>query len=284
MMSLKDTKRRINGVKNTQKITRAMKLVSSAKFARASHAFSMSQPYRKGFEAMLSHLLLREELAHPLLEKREEKKTLCIVLTTDRGFCGGLNSNLLKRVTAFLQEKSPIEVDVMLWGRKAKAVEKQHSVHVVEKIEKMLDAPSYGFAAEVVDKIAGLFESGVYDGVFVLYSAFRNAVLQEPCILRLLPFSPTPPVEAKPSKTGLLTEPLSAELVPVLLKKYIAVQLYQVLLESAVSEHAARMSAMDNATNNAEDVIRKLTLDYNRARQAAITKELIEITSGAEAL
>ncbi len=286
MMSLKDTKRRITGVKNTQKITRAMKMVSSAKFARAIHAFTNSQAYRTSFASVLSRLIGQAELVHPLLTVREEKKNLCIVLTTDRGFCGGLNSNLLKFTAAFLREKKENSCELELWGKKAKAVEKNGLVTVVGRVEKVLERPDYSFCMDTVQRISRLYAAEQIDSVYIVYPSFKNAVVQTPAIKRILPFvrEDFPAEKEAPSTTGLLLEPQAQEIFPGMLEKYLAVQLYQILLESAVSEHAARMSAMDSATNNADEVIQKLTLNYNRARQAAITKELIEITSGAEAL
>ena len=285
MMSLKDTKRRINGVKNTQKITRAMKLVSSAKFARAIHAFTLSQPYRASFASVLSRLLQREELVHPLLAVREEKKNLCIVLTTDRGFCGGLNSNLLKFVSTFLRKGGEQSCEVELWGKKSKPLEKTGLAKVAGQIEKVLERPSYPFCVSTIQRLSRSYEAGEVDGIYLFYPSFKNAVVQEPAVKRILPFLKEDlPVQKEAVSTGLLLEPEGEQLFPSMVEKYLAVQLYQILLESSVSEHAARMAAMDNATNNADDVIQKLTLHYNRARQAAITKELIEITSGAEAL
>ncbi len=286
MMSLKDTKRRINGVKNTQKITRAMKMVSSAKFARAIHAFTYSQPYRTSFASVLSRLLQREEITHPLLTVREEKKNLCIVLATDRGFCGGLNSNLLKFSAAFLRDKKEQTCTVELWGKKAKPFEKVGLATVASRVEKVLERPSYEFCLSTIQRLSRAYEAGEIDGAYILYPSFKNAVVQEPAVKRFFPFlrEDLPVEKVETRSTGLILEPDAVSLFPSMVEKYLAVQLYQILLESAVSEHASRMAAMDNATNNADEVIQKLTLNYNRARQAAITKELIEITSGAEAL
>lgn len=287
MPSLKDTKRRIVSVKNTQKITRAMKLVSSAKFTRANHLVLNARPYGHSLDEMIKRLIGEESMASPLLEERIEKKSLLVIVATDRGLCGSLNANLIKLSQRFLDEKKHvgISVDVVLWGRRAEMVVNHRKEKVNSKNEKVLDKPSYEFAANAAKQFNRTFLEKSYDRIYCAYSQFNNALTQTPKIDLLLP------IRAEIGKENLqnnprdfLLEPSKDTLLNSLLAKQIANKLYRILLEGSASEHAARMTAMDNATNNADEVIRRLTLEYNRARQAAITKELIEITSGAEAL
>ena len=291
MPSLKDTKRRIGSVKSTQKITRAMKLVSSAKFARANRAILNARPYGEAFANMVSLMVKGEEQSSPLLEKRDEKKTLLIIVSSDRGLCGGLNSNLFKEVGRFLSERSQkgVQADLILWGKRSCMYGSKRPETSLNKEEKVLDKPDYGFVARHTTEFCRQFEEGEYDRVVVAYSHFQNAITQKPTLKQLLPVEPHEDSgETSGDENGVakefLFEPEKQALVDQILRQQIATDLYGILLNGAASEHAARMTAMDNATNNADDVIRSLTLLYNRARQAAITKELIEITSGADAL
>ncbi|MFK7873082.1 MAG: ATP synthase F1 subunit gamma [Oligoflexales bacterium] len=286
MPTLKDTKRRITSVKSTQKITRAMKLVSSAKYARANRELLKSKPYREAFSDLFTHVASVEgKQPSPLMEVRNEKKSLLIVVTTDRGLCGGLNSNLLKKAKVYLDEKhnQGVTVDVALWGRRAQMGFSGEKNHVLSSELGVLDRPSFDFVSTQATRFRKLFEEEKYDRIDLVYPSFRNVVSQTP---KVVPIFPVVPPEANHAEYGVepLAEPDPQTLFEDVLSKHVVSILLGVLQEGAASEHAARMTAMDNATNNAEEVVRALTIQYNRARQAAITKELIEITSGAEAL
>jgi F-type H+-transporting ATPase subunit gamma len=286
MPSIKDTKRRIVSVKNTQKITKAMKLVSAAKFARANQAVLKARAYTEAFEQMVHRVIASSEVSSPLLEKRKRKKSVLIVIGTDRGMCGGLNSNIFRKVDRFLtHEKSEgIHIQLFLWGRRTFLL--SGKAPVIKRIDKVLEKSSLEFAEQEAAKLTSLFLEGEVDEIQIAYPRFVNAISQKPQIERLLPISPESilPVEAIENSSGYLFEPDQDELVQELLRKGVVLKLYSIMLHSAASEHAARMTAMDSATSNAQEVIKTLTLAYNRARQAGITKELIEITSGAEAL
>lgn len=284
MASLKDTKRRIGSVKNTQKITRAMKLVSAAKFARANVAAVNSRPYGEAFDRMVKQLSSVSTSESPLLNRRPIKKALIIVMTSDKGLCGGLNSNLIKKCTAFAKKQleAGVEVDMVQWGKRGSALARNLKLNVVQTLEKVLEKPSYQTASSSADEFSEKYVAEKYDAVFAAYPKFENAMTQTPEIEELLPFGIDEDESA--DDRVFVFEPSADKLLDSLLKKQVANRLYRMMLEGSASEHAARMTAMDNATNNAEEVVKKLTLDYNRARQAAITTELIEITSGAEAL
>ncbi len=288
MPSLKETKRRIVSVKSTQKITKAMKLVSSAKFARANQNLIKSREYHASLGRLTQSFLDEATAFDPLTSVREEKKSLVLLIATDRGLCGALNSGLFKKLHNFVEEKEKesITCDYALWGRRAILWGKKQEVETLESKEKVLDKPSYEFAKEVAQRVGDLFQKEAYDRVYVCFSHFRNAISQQPKISTLLPVGLS---SEKSEEKGLgfdrsFFEPSRPELSSFCLQQFLTSSLYEKLLESAASEHAARMTAMDNATNNADAVIKDLTLEYNRARQAAITKELIEITSGADAL
>jgi F-type H+-transporting ATPase subunit gamma len=284
MASLKDTKRRIGSVKNTQKITRAMKLVSAAKFARANASAVNSRPYGEAFDRMVKKLSGVANTDSPLLKKRDVKKALVVVMAADKGLCGGLNSNIIKKASNFISTKleSKIEVEVVQWGKRAGAIAKKLNLSVNETREKVLEKPDYAIASAAAESFSEQFIEEKYDAVFAIYPKFVNALTQTPEVVELLPFGIAEDDSA--DDRVFVFEPNADELLDGLLRRQVANCLYRMMLEGSASEHAARMTAMDNATNNADEVVKKLTLDYNRARQAAITTELIEITSGAEAL
>jgi F-type H+-transporting ATPase subunit gamma len=287
MANLKDIKRRIGSVKSTQKITNAMKLVSAAKFARASHAVNAARPYAKALDHMVEKLMLGQaELQSPLLRQGEEKKSLVLVLATDRGLCGGLNSNIFKAVSGFMKEKTQagVSVDVYACGRRAISFARRTNLSVVGREERVLEKVNVEVARRLVRELEKLFTSGTYDRVYIIYPFFKSALDQSPVVEQLLPVRVKRSVEGERQRSYALVEPKLDLLLDKLLERKLVSYVLASLLSGTASEHGARMTAMDSATNNAKEVIRKLTLQYNRARQAAITKELIEIISGAEAL
>ena len=289
MPSLKDIRRRIGSVKNTQKITRAMKLVSAAKFARANTAVVSARPYSQAFEAMVARLVAAagDDVQSPLLVERPEKKVLVAVLATDRGFCGSLNSNLFKNVLQFVAEKrkAGVTVDMMPWGKRSKQFVSKLSYAAKGAREKVLDKPNYEGAKSLAEELSALYAAQEYDRIYIAYVEFKSALSQAPTVLSVLPVGRAANQQKASSADGnVIVEPGLEEMMEGLLKRAVASLVFRAMLEGAASEHGARMTAMDSATNNAQEVLRKMKIDYNRARQAAITKELIEITSGAQAL
>jgi F-type H+-transporting ATPase subunit gamma len=288
MPNLKDIKRRIVSVKNTQKITHAMKLVSAAKFARANHAVLAARPYGDGFEEMVNKVVLAAgDTQTPLTEVRSKnKRELLVVVSTDRGLCGSLNSALFKVATKFAREKmeAGIALDTMAWGRRATMFCKKVKWNLLSDKEKVTERPKYEVAVNLAEELVSSFSSEKYDAVHVAFVEFKSALSQVPVIKQLLPVVPKKAPKADAVSTDIIMEPVVGKLIGPVLERLVVAQTFRILLEAAASEHGARMTAMDSATKNAKEVIRKLTLQYNRGRQAAITKELIEITSGAEAL
>ena len=290
MANLKDIKRRIGSVKSTQKITNAMKLVSAAKFAKANGAVEASRPYAEAFKGMVSRLIASEgaNLESPLLRQAEEKKSLVVILATDRGLCGGLNTNIFKEANNFIAEKtnSGVEVDLFACGRRAISHSKKLDNTVVESKEKVLEKPTIDLARELTGKWLESFKSGEYESVFLVYPRFNTALDQVPTVEKILPIS-MGDADVDDQEVGegdLVVEPALDLFLDSLLEKKLLGSVYNALLNGSASEHGSRMTAMDSATSNAQEVIKKLTLQYNRARQAAITTELTEIISGAEAL
>lgn len=286
MPNLKDIKRRIVSVKNTQKITHAMKLVSAAKFARANHAVLAARPYGDGFESMVKKVVLAAgDIPTRLTEKRgQHKRELLVVVSTDRGLCGSLNSGLFKLATRFAKEKveAGIKLDAIAWGRRAGMFCRKVKWNLVNEKEKVTERPKYEIAKHLADELVGMYLKDSYDAVHVAFVEFKSALSQLPVVVQILPVAPK--ADAAGASTHLIMEPVAAKLIEPVLDRLVVAQTFRILLEGAASEHGARMTAMDSATKNAKEVIRKLTLQYNRGRQAAITKELIEITSGAEVL
>lgn len=287
MPSLKDIKKRITSVKNTRQITKAMKMVSAAKLRRAQSAVVAARPYADKMLDVLSSLALREDAeAHPLLQPRGKFRALVVVLTADRGLCGGFNANVNKGAERFIKNKTDgyEEYDLMIIGRKGNEYLKRRSgMNIVKVYENITGNITYSTASLLGQEIVEGFVSEKYDAVYVVYNAFRSAISQDVTIDKLLPIVPKT-VEEGAHVAEYIYEPNRAEVLEQILPKHVEVQVFRRLLESVASEFGARMSAMDSASKNASEMIGKLTLQYNRARQAAITKELMEIISGAESI
>jgi F-type H+-transporting ATPase subunit gamma len=287
MANLKDIKKRISSVRNTQQITKAMKMVAAARFRKAQQAVVAARPYSDKMHEVLSSLAQREERrAHPLLVERGKGCALLVVLTSDRGLCGGFNHNVNKTAERFIKEQQGgfERYELLVIGRKGKEYFAAHrAAPVIRAHEGVTSQASYGVASLLGQDVVAGYGEGRYDGVFLVYNAFRSAISQEVTVDQLLPIVPRE-VEEGEVVVSYLYEPQRAEVLSSLLPKHVEVQLYRAFVESLASEHGARMSAMDSATSNAADMISALTLQYNRARQAVITKELMEIISGAESI
>jgi F-type H+-transporting ATPase subunit gamma len=287
MPSLRDIRRRIASVKNTQQITNAMKMVSAAKLQRAQERVMAARPYAEHMQVVVEHLRARvRPTAHPLLTPRVEGKTLLLVLTSDRGLCGGFNSSVQRAAAEQIRELGATQVDSMALGKKGRDFLTYRQLPVrAAYTELFVRQVAYEQAQEVALKLLTAYEQEAYQQVLVVYNRFRSAMVQQVTILRLLPLSTQDSVEAEPEEPfDYLYEPSAPQVLDRLLRKQVEVQLFQVFLESFAGEHGARMTAMDSATENASEMIANLTLTFNRARQAAITKELIEVVSGADAL
>lgn len=294
MASGKDLKRRITSVKSTQQITKAMKMVAAARLRRAQEAVVRARPFSKAIKQTVANLLRSEKVTqnHPLLEVREKKNAVIIIVTSDRGLCGGFNSALLKRAEAFYRSESAKygSLKFVCIGKKGNEYFTHRKIPVAEFIPDFQKGLSYAKAEVFADEWIEKFKTGEIDEMRVMFSEFRSAVSQIPTMHVLLPVNfeaeiASGEIEVKVNSwNDFIFEPSLEEILDRILPRYIKSKIYKALLESAASEHGARMAAMDSATKNAGEMIRKLTLEYNKVRQAGITKELLEIVSGAEAL
>ena len=285
MATLKAIRKRISSIRNTQQITKAMKMVSAAKLRRAQEAAVAARPYAEKMTDLLKNLAARVvSNAHPLLTVREEKRIQLVLLTSDRGLCGGYNANLIRAAEAFRREQGPEkEVQLTLVGRKGADYFRRRRAEILDRYVNILATAPEELSTEIAEKLINRFISGETDAVYILYSSFRSALSQVPTLEKLLPVSVTETAETE-QLTEYLYEPGIKELLASLLPKITEVAIQRALLEATASEHGARMTAMDSATTNASKMMGTLTLQMNRARQASITRELMEIVGTAEAL
>jgi F-type H+-transporting ATPase subunit gamma len=290
MANTKDLRNRIASVKNTQQTTKAMKMVSAAKLRKAQHAIVNARPYAYRLRSVISHISNSNSITHPFLSHKENPQSvLMIVLTSDRGLCGSFNSSVLKAADRYYKENKEkyAKVDVYCMGRRAGEFFRKRDVEPVEVVTNLVKDIKYSMAQELTGRLLDWYSKGSYDEVQIVYNEFKSAIAQIVVKETILPV-PHEDLEAGATNSegspNIIFEPSPEVVLDQLLLKHFAVQVYRAMQESIASEHGARMNAMENATKNAGEMIRSLTLTLNKIRQAAITTELIEITSGAEAL
>lgn len=290
MPSLQSLRRKIASVKNTQKITKAMKMVAAAKLKRAQERILTSRPYAHQLREVMSNLSQRVNRdSHPLLSRRDGKALELLVVTSDRGLCGAFNANILRRAIEFLEEqrRQGKQVSVSLIGRKSIDFFKRRDWPIRQEWGGVFDRLSFEHALDIGQNVVSQYYEGTFDHLYVVYNEFKSAMQQEVIVEKLLPIESLRDSEEGDTPSmggGYLYEPDESELLETLLPKHFEIQTYRALLESAAAEQAARMTAMDGATRNAGELIKKVTLFYNKTRQAAITKELMDIVGGAEAI
>lgn len=284
MANLRDIKRRITSVKSTQKITKAMKMVAASKLRRAQAAIVQARPYAYRMRDLVDSLTRRSSFdAHPLLREGDPGAVGIIVVTSDKGLCGGFNAGIVNRTLAAIGgEFDGKRVALTVVGRKGLEALKRRPVTIHLNYTGMTDQPR-SLAASVVDDVSREFALGKLAAVYCVYNEFKSAVQQRITLEKLLPYEPEE-TQGEHRELDYLYEPSDEEIFNAILQRNLETQVHRILLESMASELGARMTAMDAATRNAGEVIDKLTLQYNRARQNAITTELIEVISGAEAL
>jgi len=291
MANLREIRTRIQSTKNTQQITKAMKMVSAARLRRAQLNILNLRPYAKHLLAMIADIASTHRVHHPLLSAMPDpQKVLVVVVTSDRGLCGGFNANINRAALKFYNENKTKyqKFDILFIGRKASDFFKTRKIDGVDTILNLAREISFDMASKVADRLMEDFSTGGYDAVFMIYNEFKSALQQDVVTEQLLPVDLSAANTKQAEKEGyskdLIFEPAPEEMVDQMLKRHFAVQIYRVMSESVAGEHGARMTAMENATKNAGEMISKYTLTYNKLRQSSITTELIEITSGAEAL
>ena len=292
MPSLDDLKKRIKSVKSTQKITKAMKMVAAAKLRKAQESAEKGRPYSQKMQNII--LNLTKSINDPqnapklLVGTGEDKKYLCVVLTADRGLCGGFNSNICKLAKTNFKKilGEGKELNIITVGSKGHdQIKREYGKHVIKKFSfKDKKNISFNEADEVGKEIISLFNQNKFDKCIIFYNNFKNVITQIPQAQQIIPAETKNLKESNDENFSYEFEPEEDEILEDLLPKNISTQVFKALLENAASEQGSRMTAMDNATRNAGDLVDKLTIDYNRSRQASITKELIEIISGAESL
>jgi F-type H+-transporting ATPase subunit gamma len=299
MPTLLDYRRRVRSVKSTQQITRAMKFVSAAKLRRAQEGVFAARPYAREILRVLRSAAGRmEQPVHPLLVRRPEERILAVVLTGDRGLAGAFNANVIRRAVEFLRQHADKKLEVMVVGRKGRDALRKRGLKFVNEYLNVSSNVEFKTAKEIAARIAELYANEEVDAVYAVYNEFKNVMVQKLRVEKLLPIDPaviaperpgekklgvppeTPTAANAPIVDYIYEQPI-AELFAGLVPRYLEAEIFRLLLESAAAEHAARMTAMDSATRNASDLIDRLTLDMNKVRQADITKQLIEIVSGA---
>ncbi|HCU0914825.1 TPA: F0F1 ATP synthase subunit gamma [Proteus mirabilis] len=287
MAGAKEIRSKIASVQNTQKITKAMEMVAASKMRKTQERMAASRPYAETMRSVIGHLALGNlEYKHPYLEEREVKRVGYLVVSTDRGLCGGLNINLFKKLLADMKEWSDkgVEADLALVGSKAVSFFASVGGNVVGQVTGMGDDPQLSDLIGPVNIMLQAYDEGRLDKLYVVANKFINTMAQEPKILQVLPLPPGDDEELKEKSWDYLYEPDPKTLLDTLLRRYIESQVYQSVVENLASEQAARMVAMKAATDNGGNLIKELQLVYNKARQASITQELTEIVSGAAAV
>ncbi len=286
MSAAKEIRSKIHSIKNTQKITRAMEMISASKMRKAQDRMLVSRPYAERIDNVISHIAKsHSEYHHPFLQTREVKRVGFIIVSSDRGLCGGFNANLFKAAIKSIQDYQAkgIEVDLCLIGAKAENFFKRVKANIVASVTHLGDKPSAKDLIGVIKVMLDAYDAMHIDSLFVVFNQFINTMKQQPEIKQLLPLVPTTN-EKMEHYWDYIYEPDAVEILDKLLTRYIEAEVYQAVIENIASEQAARMVAMKNASDNAGSIISELQLIYNKARQAAITKELSEIVAGAEAV
>ncbi|MFH1222926.1 MAG: ATP synthase F1 subunit gamma [Pseudomonadota bacterium] len=285
MASLKDLKKRLQTVKSTRQITKAMKMVAAAKLRKSQEALLALRPYAYKIAAIINALKERGEgFEHPLLRKRDTKKTRVLIISSDRGLCGSYNSNIIKKAESYLRESGLTGENCVLdfVGRKAYDYFKRRYSNIGDN-HKLDVNPTYKDVSHISDSLISSYIEGDFDSLVVVYNEFKSAMTQKLTVEPMFPIIPSRNDELS-NVDAYVYEPGKNEIITELLPKYVKVEVFRMLLESLTSEHGARMTAMENATKNSEEMMKRLSLMYNRQRQTAITTELMEIVGGKEAL
>lgn len=288
MATLRDIKNRIKGVKSTQQITKAMKMVAAARLRRAQENVMNARPYARKIWEMLSNNVSEYDLsANPFFVQREVKNLALVVVTADRGLCGAFNSNLIKEATKFINEElnnSSVNLQLICIGKKGFDYFSKRNLNIVDKSIGLFSALKYSEASRISEKLISSYLSGSFDKVVIVYNEFKSIIQQKIIVEQFLPITLANLENKIKIQPNYIFEPNQKYILEQMLPKHLRAQIWRILLESNASELGARMTAMDNASTNAKELIRTLQLKYNKERQAAITKELLEIVAGANAL
>lgn len=286
MATLREIKNRIGSVRSTQQITKAMKMVAAAKLRKAQENIETLRPYAHEIGNLISRLsaLSPEVTGIPLMQRRPVEEVLTVVVTADRGLCGAFNHNIVRTSSQRVSQFAEKEVDLYPVGRKGYDFFKRRSISIKAEKHGFFNHLVFDDALEISRNLVSWYVNGVYDRIEFVYNEFKSAVRQNVVVEQFLPFQPDPEIEEDKSQVDFLYEPDKEAILNQVIPKHLNIQVWRILLESYAAEQGARMTAMENATENAEEIVNTLTIFYNRSRQAIITKEISEIVGGAEAL
>jgi len=287
MATLRDIQRRIRSVQSTQKITRAMKLVAAAKLRRAQERILAARPYARKMGELLGNLVSAagsDGAPHPLLEQREGPRRQVVIITADKGLAGAFNSNVIRRALEFVRQSNVTEVTLVVVGRKARDFYRRRQWTIKRDLVGFWDRLAYSHASELADYFMQQYLDGEVDEVYLVYNEFRSVASQRPVREQLLPIPRKAEGEADSTAVDYIYEPDPRAILDELLPRHVRTQVFRALMESLAGEYGARMTAMEAATKNAKEMIDVLTIQFNKARQEKITKELLDIVGGAEAL
>jgi F-type H+-transporting ATPase subunit gamma len=285
MATLREIRTRISSVKSTQQITNAMKMVASAKLRRAQEKILATRPYAYKLQTVVGNLVARvENIDHKMFTQRPVEKILLVVVTADRGLCGAFNANIVRRAVTEIQSSPDKDISLFVLGKKGYEFFSKRLFHIFNHKIGFFNHLKFDNAFEIASILVESYMAGEFDQIDILYNEFKSAVRQDVTLEKFLPFEPNEEIKESASQVDYLYEPDKVELLKAMIPKQLNIQLWKILLESNAAEQGARMTAMESETDKAEELISELTLHYNRARQAAITKEISEIVGGAEAL
>ncbi len=286
MATLREIRKRISSVKSTQQITKAMKMVAAAKLRKAQERIIAFRPYSYELRSLIAHLAARsgDVSQVPLLKRRPVEKVLMVVVTADRGLCGAFNSNIIRHASKQMADYTTFEVELFAVGRKGLEYFQHRDFVIQGEMINFFNHLRFEHAVQLSDRLVQLYLSGAFDRIEIIYNEFKSAIQQNVVSEQFLPFVPDPELAESHETVDFLYEPDKNAILNAVIPKHLHVQIWRILLESNAAEQGARMTAMENATDSAEEMIHDLTLHYNRTRQAAITKEIAEIVGGAEAL
>jgi F-type H+-transporting ATPase subunit gamma len=285
MATLRDIQRRIRSVQSTQKITKAMKLVAAAKLRRAQERITAARPYAQKMTELLSGLVGRAEGdAHPLLARRAGGRKRLVIITADKGLCGAFNSNILRASVAFLREAGDTDVTIVVVGKKARDFYRRRAWKITSEMLGFFDRLAYAHAQELANELMRTYLEGEVDEVHLMYNEFRSVAVQRVRREQLLPIESDTAAAGQGTTADYIYEPSAEGILASLLPRHVTTQVFRALMESIAGEHGARMTAMESASKNAREMIEVLTIQFNKARQERITKELLDIVGGAEAL
>lgn len=285
MATLREIRRRISSIRSTQQITKAMKMVAAAKLRKAQEKILATRPYAQKLGDTIGHLMARlENYEDPLLRVRPIEKVLVVVVTADRGLCGAFNSNLIRYAVNLIKSYKDLEVHLYPIGKKSFEYFSRRDYQIFAHKSNFFNYLNFKDAAEIVSHLTQAYKNEQFDKIEIVYNQFKSAVQQTITLEQTLPFTPDELMLQESSQIDFIYEPNREKILEMIIPKHLNFQMWKILLESNAAEQGARMTAMESATENAEDLIAYLSLHYNRARQAAITKEISEIVGGAEAL